>query len=148
MHNIVHTQLADRNYWCGRISLRQLSDLSRLLMADDGEIDWEEVRGAFDRAGHGVACRTYLLAAERLFGQAAPAELQPDARARLAYWQVDLQSRSSWLTSVGAWCGYHRAIISELYADPNRRRKVLKRLLPAGYRDYVQYSRKYVGRVD
>jgi hypothetical protein len=147
VHNIVHTQLADRNYWSGRVSLRNLSDLARFRLAADGEIDWEKVRDTFDRAGYGNACRAYLMTVERLLGQALPPGFRPTLGARIGCWRIDAQERRSWLMAVGERYGYHRAMLNELCADPGQRRRLLSRLLhPRGYRRYLRSLRMHVRR--
>jgi len=147
VHNIVHTQLADRHYWLARVPLRPLADLARLRLQNDDRIDWREILAAFDRAGHGSACRAWLITAERLFGQDLPDGVTPDLGARLACWRIRLQERHPWLMAAGDWYGYHQAMLAELGAGPAPRRRVLARLLhPKGYRRYSRALRTHMSR--
>jgi hypothetical protein len=137
LHNIAHAQLAERHYWLAKVALRPLTDLARLRMAGEAEIDRREILAAFDRAGHGSACRAWLMTAEQLFGHELPAGVQPHLGARIACWRIRQQSRHPWLMAAGAWYGYHRAVLVELCAGPAGRRRVLGRSLhPNAYRRY------------
>jgi hypothetical protein len=137
LHNIAHAQLAERHYWLAKVALRPLTDLARLRLTGEAEIDWREILSVFDRAGHGSACRAWLMTAEQLFGQRPPAGVRPDLGARIGCWRIRQQSRHPWLMAAGAWYGYHRAVLGELAAGPGGRRRVLGRLLhPNGYRRY------------
>ena len=147
--NIAHTQLSDRHYWSGQVSLRALIDLVRLLAQSDAASVWPDVLDAFVRGGHGAACRAYLMLAERLFGQAAPPGLRRSLAARLACSRVELQRRSPRLMALGASYGFYRAMLAELAATPVARRRVLGRLLhPDGYRRSLRSWRKHLSRAD
>lgn len=145
--NIVHAQLADRSYWLARTPLRPLADLLRLRAANDAQIDWHEVLSRFERAGHGSACRAWLMTAEQLCGQGLPAGVRPDVRARVACWRTRAQRRRRWLMAAGEGYGYHRALLAQARADPGWRRFLLTRLLhPNGYRRYARALRAHIGR--
>ena len=147
VQNIVHAQLADRHYWLARVPLRPLCDLLRLRRPDDGRIDWPEILAAFDRVGHGSACRAWLMTAEQLFGQRLPGGIRPDLGARVACWRIRAQRRHPWLMAAAGGYDYHRAKLDELRAGPAARRRLLSRLLhPAGHQRYFRALRKYVGR--
>lgn len=138
VHHIVHAQLAHRDYWSGRVSLRYLSDLAGLMTSDPGAIDWGEIQSTFARAGHGSACGAYLIVVERLLGLPLPAQVRSTPAARFACQRVVAQARHPWLMGLGAWYGYHRAMIAELWSGPRGRRRVLARLVhPRGYRRYL-----------
>ena len=147
VHNIVHAQLADRHYWLARVPLRPLSDLVRLRAANDGQIDWREILAAFDRAGHGSACRAWLMTAEQLFGQ-APAGRHPAGSRRPRRLLAHPGSKAPSVADGGAGgYDYHRAKLDELRAGPAARRRLLGRLLhPEGHRRYFRALRKHVGR--
>jgi hypothetical protein len=147
VHNIVHTQLVDRHYWLAQVPLRPLSDLARLRMAGDAQVDWREILTTFDRIGLGSACRVWLMMLERMFGQALPSGVQPDIGARIACWRIRTQQRHPWLMAAGEWYGYHRAILAKLRAGRATRRQVLARLLhPRGYRRYFRTLQRHMGR--
>ncbi len=147
VHNIVHAQLTDRHYWLAQVPLRPLSDLARLRMTSDDQIDWERILAVFDRAGRGSACRAWLMAAEQLFGQALPSGVRPDLGARVACWRIRSQRGHPWLMATGEWYGYHRAILVELRAGSAPRRRLLTLLLqPAGYQRYFRALRRHMGR--
>jgi hypothetical protein len=149
VHNIVHGQLADRHYWSGRVALRPLCDLVRLRLAHDAAIDWPEVLTTFDRAGYGSACRAWLMAAQRLLGQAPPAGFEPTLGARFACWRSGAQIRSPRLMALGEAYGYHRAMLERLRAGPGSRQQLLDRLLhPRGYRRYLRSFKAHRGRID
>jgi Uncharacterised nucleotidyltransferase len=147
VHNIVHTQLTDRHYWLAQVPLRPLSDLARLRLTSEDQIDWQRILVVFDRAGHGSACRAWLLAAEQLLGQYLPGVVRPNLSARIACWRIRSQSRHRWLKAAGEWYGYHRAILAELRAGPASRRRLRTRLLhPNGYQRYFRALRRHMGR--
>jgi hypothetical protein len=147
IHNIVHAQLTDRHYWCGRAPLRPLCDLARLCRPGAAALDWPEALAGFERAGYGSACRAWLLTAGRLFGQPLAPEVRPDLAARIACWRVRQQSRHPWLMAAGETYGYHRAILAEFGADASARRRLLARLLhPWGWRRYLRALRARIGR--
>jgi hypothetical protein len=129
------------------VPLRPLSDLVRLRLPSDDRIDWREILAACDRAGHGSACRAWLMTAERLFGQRLPDGVRPDLGARVACWRSRLQRRHPWLMAAGDWYGYHSAMLAELSAGPAPRRRLLARLLhPKGYRRYSRALRTHMTR--
>ena len=147
VHSIVHAQLADRDYWCGRIALRALCDLVRLRLAGDEAVDWGEILAAFDRAGYGNACRAHLMLAQRLLGQSPPPALAPSVGARFACWRAAAQIRHPWLMALGESYGHHRAMLVRLGAGPSSRRRVLARLLhPRGYQRYLRSLKRQIGR--
>ncbi len=147
VHNIVHAQLADRHYWLARVPLRPLLDLLRLRAAGDDRIDWREVLATFDRAGHGSACRAWLMTAAELFGQRLPPCVRPDLRARIACWRIRTQGRHRWLMAVAAGYDYHRAKLVDLRAGPGRRRRLRTLLLhPDALLRYLQALRSQIRR--
>ena len=147
LHNIAHTQLSDRNHWSGRVPLRHLSDLAWLRARYGAAIDWSGITARFDRAGHGSACRAFLLTAERLLGQPLPAGVERTPGARLAAWRIAIQSRHPWLMAAGKGYGYHRAMLADLRAGSTARRRLLTRLLhPDSYRRYLRTLRAHLGR--
>jgi hypothetical protein len=147
--NIAHTQLSDRHFWSGRASLRGLMDLVLLRARAVDAVVWQDILDAFERSGHGNACRTYLMLAERLLGQAAPRELHPTLGARLACWRVDRQRRSRRRMAIGVSYGFYRALLAELVAGQGARRRVLNRLLhPDGFRRSLQALRNHLSRAD
>lgn len=147
--NIAHTQLSDRHFWSGRTSLRGLLDLVLLRARAVDAVVWQDLLDAFDRSGHGTACRAYLMLAERLLGQAVPPELRPTLGARLACWRVELQRRSRRRMMIGASYGWYRALLAELLAGRRARRRVLSRLRhPDGLRRSLQALRKHLSRAD
>jgi hypothetical protein len=147
VHNIVHAQLTDRHYWLAHVPLRPLSDLARLRRTSDDQIDWDWLLAVFDRAGHGSACRAWLMAAKRLFGQALPPGVRPDLGARIACWRIWSQSSHPWLMVAGEWYGYHHATLVGLCASSASRRRLLTRILhPAGYQRYYRALRRHMGR--
>ena len=147
VHNIVHAQLADRHYWLARVPLRPLLDLLRLRAAGDDRIDWREVLATFDRAGHGSACRAWLMTAAELFGQRLPPCVRPGLRARIACWRIRTQGRHRWLMAVAAGYDYHRAKLVDLRAGPGRRRRLRTLLLhPDALRRYLQALRSQIRR--
>jgi hypothetical protein len=147
VHNIAHSQLADRHYWCARAVLRPLCDLVWLRETSAGAIDWHEVLASFDRVGYGNACRVYLMSAEHLFGQALPPGVRPGRGARLAFSRLQHQSRHPWLMAAGETYGFHRALLAQLHAGPKSRGRLMTRLLHRkGYQRYVRALRARIGR--
>jgi hypothetical protein len=87
------------------------------------------------------------MAAKRLLGQPLPLGLRPSLGARVTCWRLDLQNRHPWLMAAGLRYGYHRAMLVELSANPDRRRRLLSRLLhPRAYLRYLRSLKLHLGR--
>ena len=101
IHNVVHTQLQDQNYFMGAISLRQLFDL--ILMRDSLEtgVDWSCMASKFEHGGCREVLPGYLLAGKRFFGSPLPPEVHPGVLARSYSWCVGAQTRL-WAIRVGS----------------------------------------------
>jgi hypothetical protein len=76
IHNVVHTQLTDRDYSRMMVQLRQLYDF--VLLADnlEGKINWEEIARMFARNRHRNALVAYLLEARLFFGFPLPGRIK------------------------------------------------------------------------
>lgn len=85
-HNLLHTQLSDRNHQRVRLSLRQLWEWVSLRQRFQEELDWQ----AFARAGirPGIL-DAYLLAAQTLFAQPLPESLSTGADGRRAHTRLE-----------------------------------------------------------
>jgi len=73
LHNALHHQLQDQAFLFGWLSLRQLLEFAQLReLPDTAALDWSGLLQRLDAVGAGDALRSYLLAAQRLFGQPLP----------------------------------------------------------------------------
>ena len=73
LHNALHHQLQDQAFFFGRLSLRQLLEFTQLrALPDAADLDWPSLLQRLDAVGAGDALRSYLLVAQRLFGQPLP----------------------------------------------------------------------------
>ena len=95
IHNLVHTQLLDKNYVQGRIRLRQLYDFVLLGRILDAAIEWRRIVFIFEQKRYLGALSGYMLAGESLFGQPMRPEVRVTLYAKLYVTCVLSQSR--WL---------------------------------------------------
>lgn len=90
LHNALHHLLADQAFCSGRLSLRQLLEFAQLrALPHAAALDWLGLFQHLDATGVGDVVRSYLLLAQRLFGQPLPAGVHPTAaalRAEARFW--------------------------------------------------------------
>lgn len=67
VHNIVHSQLSDKNYVRHRLDARQMLELVALIYRYGEEIDWPGLRRTFEANGHLATLQDTLETAEVLF---------------------------------------------------------------------------------
>ena len=85
LHNALHHQLQNQAFFSGSLSLRQLLEFAQLrALPDAAALDWPGLFRRLDAAGAGDAVCSYLLAAQRLFGQPLPDGITPTRAARWA----------------------------------------------------------------
>ncbi len=73
LHNAFHAQVQDRGFALGKVPLRELDDVARLVGRYAAEIDWPRLDEVFRRSGYGRAWSAYRYMAHRLLGVPMPA---------------------------------------------------------------------------
>jgi hypothetical protein len=73
LHNVLHAQVQDLNFFSGGLPLRQLLTLVLLDQTLGPKIDWSGVREPMRRHGLGSAFHSYVFLAHRLFRMPLPA---------------------------------------------------------------------------
>lgn len=68
LHNVLHSEVVDRNHQKGMICLRQIHDLVSTCDRYGPEIDWRTIRECMDRHGKAKVLDGYLYLSHRLFG--------------------------------------------------------------------------------
>jgi hypothetical protein len=68
VHNIVHSQLANRNFWSAEFSLRDAYDLVLLTRRFGNELNWARLGRRLDRDVGGGKVGFYVRQTHRLFG--------------------------------------------------------------------------------
>jgi hypothetical protein len=86
-HNILHSQLVDRNYHAGILPLRSMYEIVTENRACHGTIDWSMIHAAMKRQHRGRVLRTYLYQAYRLFDFPLPADFRKTPDCWLYYWR-------------------------------------------------------------
>ena len=87
LHNILHSQLVDRNYHAGILSLRSLYEMVTESTACHGTLDWSMVHSRMERQNRSKVLRTYLYQAHRLLQFRLPAGIQKTPGCWLYYWR-------------------------------------------------------------
>lgn len=130
VHNIVHSQLADRGFWSSEFLLRDAYDLILLTHRFGGELDWRQFDARLN-TDVGKSCSAfYLLRAHQLFGQRLP-PIAGTIGARLADWRWTLHARGKvlWLRRMTRGVAYASQSLLRMAANPSKRRHSLRRLL-------------------
>ncbi|ADE14760.1 hypothetical protein Nhal_1626 [Nitrosococcus halophilus Nc 4] len=68
LHNIVHSEIVDRNYEAGMIALRNLSDFAFIQKHYEQQIDWPAINTTFVQHGKEKVLHSYLYLAHRYLG--------------------------------------------------------------------------------
>jgi hypothetical protein len=85
LHNVLHAQMQDLNFFAGGLPLRQLHTLVLLDQTLGFEIDWYGVRERMRYHGLGTAFDSYVFLAHRLLGMPLPPGEAPTKRAVAHY---------------------------------------------------------------
>jgi len=107
LHNILHSQLVDRNYSEGMIPLRSLYEATTEDSASHGRPDWSIIRSRMELHNRGKVLRTYLYLAHRLFRNPLPTGFQKTPECWLFYnrcvAQLGWQSIEAWGIRLGSF---------------------------------------------
>jgi hypothetical protein len=101
LHNILHSQLVDRNYHEGMIPLRSLYEVTTEDAASQGRLDWSMIRSCMEHHNRSKVLRTYLYLTHRLFRIPLPAEFHKTPDCWLYYCRCVLQLGWQWIEKWG-----------------------------------------------
>jgi hypothetical protein len=104
LHNILHSQMTDRNYSAGRIPLRSLHEVVTESNTYGDRLDWSLLRMLLQ--GHNrKILRTYLYLAHRLFGMPHPSAIRIVPDCHLYYLRCYAQFGWDWADAWGVRAG-------------------------------------------
>lgn len=87
LHNILHSQLVDRNYHAGIFSLRSLHEMVTESTVCQETLNWSVIHSVMESKKRSNVLRTYLYQAHRLLGFPLPASIQKTPGCWLYYWR-------------------------------------------------------------
>ena len=87
LHNILHSQLVDRNYHAGILPLRSLYEMVTESTACHDTLNWPMIHSPMKQQGRSKVLRTYLYQAYRLLGFPLPAGIRKTPVCWLYYWR-------------------------------------------------------------
>jgi hypothetical protein len=105
LHNIVHSQLVDRNYAEGVLPLRSLHEVVTESRANRDRFDWSYVRTVMESHNRGDVLDTYLYLANRLFKLPRPGGTRRKAKSLLYFMRCQMQTGWPWLDVWGRRIG-------------------------------------------
>ncbi|HYD32920.1 MAG TPA: nucleotidyltransferase family protein [Azospirillaceae bacterium] len=118
LHRVLHDQVQEHGHYLGRLDLRHLLELSRLLASGGAGLDWASLLARMARHGLRTAFASHLLAAHDLFGAPLPPEpalglwSRLHHRRRLWQWRSPVLAAASEIGGAAAWafarCRYGR----------------------------------------
>lgn len=101
LHVVLHGWVQDADWIGGRVPLRDLLDLARLVTRHRDAVDWPALRAHAGAAGFGRVLDTALLLAAQLLAVPLPRGIVPGPLARLQAWRVAWQQRHAWAERSG-----------------------------------------------
>lgn len=117
LHNLLHSDLINKNHVRGRISLRSLHELAMMQNLYQERIDWETIWQLMDKGSQAKILRSSLYLTNRLFGSPIPDQIDPTlssaihcARTRLQVhwnWLDQFVERAFWFTTENICERYH-----------------------------------------
>lgn len=87
LHNILHSQLVDRNYHAGILPLRSLHEMVTENTACHDTLNWPVIHSSMEGQNRSKVLRTYLYQAHRLLGFPLPAGIRKTPDCWLYYWR-------------------------------------------------------------
>jgi hypothetical protein len=100
LHNLLHSDLVNRTYIRGDISLRSLHELALTQTVCHERIDWSRIRQLMDRGGALKVLDATLYLCHRLLGTPLPDRRRPTLKAKVHYARSRLQVRWGWTEEV------------------------------------------------
>jgi hypothetical protein len=100
LHNILHSQITDRNYASGRIPLRSLHEVATESAASSDRMDWSALHTLL-RHRNGKVLRTYLYLAHRLFSMPLPPAVPIRSDCQIFYLRCFAQFMWDWADTWG-----------------------------------------------
>jgi hypothetical protein len=85
LHNILHSEIVDRNYQKGIIPLRELSDLVYTQYHYKQKLDWSLIETTFAQHGKQNILYSYLYLACRYLGMSFPEPMEPNLASRIHF---------------------------------------------------------------
>jgi hypothetical protein len=87
IHNILHSQLVDRNHLAGILSLRSLHEMVTESVAYYDKLNWSLIHSLMERRNRGDVLRAYLYQAHRLLNFTLPEDIRTTPGCWLYYWR-------------------------------------------------------------
>lgn len=130
VHNIVHHQLANRNFWSAELSLRDAYDLVLLIRRFRKELDWPRLSKRLSRDVGSSKVGFYVRQTHRLFGLRPPAPLTHSISIRMveARWAVHAAGWFPWLQRATRLLAYQTQACARLIASAAERRRFVRRM--------------------
>jgi hypothetical protein len=130
VHNIVHHQLANRNFWSADLSLRDAYDLVLLIRRFGRDLDWPRLSERLSRDVGSSKVGFYVRQAHRLFGLRPYAPLPRSISIRMveARWAVHAAGWFPWLRRATRLLAYQTQACARLVSSAAERRRLVRRL--------------------
>jgi hypothetical protein len=120
LHNILHSEIVDRNYQKGIIPLRELSDLVYTQYHYKQKLDWPLIETTLLQHGKQNILYSYLYLACRYLGMSFPEPMEPNLASRIHYQRCRSKVRWTWFMKLDSHLqGFSSYHICQLYGYPN-----------------------------
>jgi hypothetical protein len=127
---IVHSQLANRNFWSAEFSLRDAYDLVLLTRRFGNELNWARLGRRLDRDVGGGKVGFYVRQTHRLFGVRLQAPLPHSIGTHIAEvrWSVHAAGWFPWLQRATRHLAYQAQACGRLITSAPERHRFVRRL--------------------
>lgn len=103
-HNVFHSQIQDRAHELGSLGLKQLLDLSNIVLQHGPTIDWQELGLRMEKGGLSREWNARMFQMATLLDVPMTAGMSPTARSKFHNWRCLHQMRWPWLAELAiAW---------------------------------------------
>ena len=120
LHNILHSEIVDRNYQKGILPLRELSDLAYTQYRYKQRLDWPIIETTLVQNGKQTVLCAYLHLAYRYLGMPFPLSIRPNLASRFHHQRCRSRIRWAWFRKLDYhFQGFSSHQICQFYGYPN-----------------------------
>jgi hypothetical protein len=130
VHNIVHSQLANRHFWSAELSLRDAYDLVLLTRRFGKDLDWARLSRRLARDVGSGKVGFYVRQSHRLFGGRSRAPLPHSLGTRIVEvrWALHAAGWFPWLQRATRCLAYQAQACARLSTNALERQRLIRRL--------------------
>ena len=130
VHNIVHSQLSNRNFWSADFPLRDAYDLVLLMHRFGKDLDWARLCSRLARDVGSGKVGFYVRQTHRLFGVRSQAPLPRSFSTRIVEvrWTLHAAGWFPWLQRATRRLAYHAQACARLTTSAPERQRLMRRL--------------------